>query len=529
MTTLDPAARPSPARDWDGLGVSKARFKPVKSWALFALLVAIPGLPVLFTFLAAAQPSTSFDHIARVLLGEMALTSLALLVLATLGATILGVIAAWFVTAYQFVGRTALSWALALPLAMPAYVAAYAWGDLTGARGFWIATLVYVATLYPYVYLAARSAFEAQSVCALEAARLLGAGAWKRFFTIALPLARPAIAAGAALTGLEIAADYGAADHLGVSTLTIGVFRAWFSMGDLAAAARIACLLLVGVLFLVWLERKSRAGLVAGGSTRWRTPQRAQASGVAGILIPGFCVACLALGLVIPVLHLAGLASASGVPKRALNEPLVATALLCALGASATLILAGLSAFIGQRSAQASGFVRAVSLAGYATPGAVTALGILAALALSGSHVVAALSGPLAIIALCYAYAARFTAAGLEPLSAGLEKSTRSMRESAQTLGANGMKRFLKLEAPLAAPSAFAAALIVAVEIAKELPATTILRPFGLDTLAVRAHAYAADERLGAAAWPALAIVLVALVPTLLFSHGLSKSRAGQS
>ena len=529
MTTLDPAARPSPARDWDGLGVSKARFKPVKSWALFALLVAIPGLPVLFTFLAAAQPSTSFDHIARVLLGQMALTSLALLVLATLGATILGVIAAWFVTAYQFVGRTALSWALALPLAMPAYVAAYAWGDLTGARGFWIATLVYVTTLYPYVYLAARSAFEAQSVCALEAARLLGAGAWKRFFTIALPLARPAIAAGAALTGLEIAADYGAADHLGVSTLTIGVFRAWFSMGDLAAAARIACLLLVGVLFLVWLERKSRAGLVAGGSTRWRTPQRAQASGLAGILIPGFCVACLALGLVIPVLHLAGLASASGVPERALNEPLVATALLCALGASATLILAGLSAFIGQRSAQASGFVRAVSLAGYATPGAVTALGILAALALSGSHVVAALSGPLAIIALCYAYAARFTAAGLEPLSAGLEKSTRSMRESAQTLGANGMKRFLKLEAPLAAPSAFAAALIVAVEIAKELPATTILRPFGLDTLAVRAHAYAADERLGAAAWPALAIVLVALVPTLLFSHGLSKSRAGQS
>jgi iron(III) transport system permease protein len=159
----------------------------------------------------------------------------------------------------------------------------------------------------------------------------------------------------------------------------------------------------------------------------------------------------------------------------------------------------------------------------------VTALGILAALALSGSHVVAALSGPLAIVALCYAYAARFTAAGLEPLSAGLEKSTRSMRESAQTLGASRSKRFVSLEAPLAAPSAFAAALIVAVEIAKELPATTILRPFGLDTLAVRAHAYAADERLGAAAWPALAIVLVALIPTLLFSHGLSKSRAGQS
>lgn len=529
MTTLDPAAGPSPTRDWEGHGPAKPLGVTLKAWALYALLVAIPGLPVLFTLLAAIQPSASFDHISRVLLGEMAFTSLMLLVFSTIGATILGVVAGWFVTAYQFWGRTALSWGLALPLAMPAYVSAYAWGDLTGARGFWIATLVYVTTLYPYVYLAARSAFEAQSVCALEAARLLGAGALKRFLTVALPLARPAIAAGAALTGLEIAADYGAADHLGVSTLTIGVFRAWFSMGDLAAAARIACLLLVGVLFLVWLERKSRAGLVAGGSTRWRTPQRAPISGMSRVLMPGFCFAVLTLSLIIPVQHLVGLAIASGLPARALSKPLAATAFLCALGASATLILAGLSAFLGQRSAKANAFVRAVSLAGYATPGAVTALGILAALALSGSHVVAALSGPIAIIALCYAYAARFTAAGLEPLSAGLEKSTRSMRESAATLGANRTKRFLLLEAPLAAPSAFAAALIVAVEIAKELPATTILRPFGLDTLAVRAHAYAADERLGAAAWPALAIILVALIPTLLFSHGLSKSRAGQS
>lgn len=529
MTTFDPEASPSPVRDWEGLGRTRANLWPIKTWALFALLVAVPGLPVLFTVMAAFGPSTSFDHIAHVLLSEMAITSLALLGLATLGATILGVIAAWFVTAYDFWGRSSLSWALALPLAMPAYVSAYAWGDLTGARGFWIATLVYVTTLYPYVYLAARSAFEAQSVCALEAARLLGAGAWKRFLTVALPLARPAIAAGAALTGLEIAADYGAADHLGVSTLTIGVFRAWFSMGDLAAAARIACLLLVGVLFLVWLERKSRAGLVAGGSTRWRTPKRAPVPGYRQMLMIGFCFAILTLGLIIPVAHLSGLALANGLPERALDEPLLATALLCALGAIATLVLAALSAFVGQGSAQASALVRAIGLAGYATPGAVTALGILAALALSGSHVAAALSGPIAIIALCYAYAARFTAAGLEPLSAGLEKSTRSMRESAATLGANRMRRFLSLEAPLAAPSAFAAALIVAVEIAKELPATTILRPFGFDTLAVRAHAYAADERLGAAAWPALAIVLLALIPTLLFSHGLSKSRAGQS
>ncbi|GBF58323.1 sulfate transport system permease protein CysW [Candidatus Phycosocius bacilliformis] len=530
MSILDPGAKFAPLQAWQGARLSASKLKTwLVALLIGAVIVAVPGLPVAFTLMAAWQPSSSFEHIADVLLWDMAWTSLGLLVLATTLATVVGVQTAWVVTAYHFWGRQTLSWALALPLAMPAYVAAYAWGDLIGARGFWVALLVYASTLYPYVYLAARSAFEAQSVCALEAARLLGATPWRRFAKVALPLARPAIAAGAALTGLEIAADYGAADHLGVSTLTIGVFRAWFSMGDLAGAARLASLLLLGVLILVWLERHARKGLIAGGSTRWRTPPRAQLSFAKQALMFGACLIVLGIGLVIPVSHLAWLAIANGVPERALGQPIIATASLCALGALVTLALAGISAFVGQSGRRASQFVHAASLAGYATPGAVTALGILAALSLSGHQIAAALSGPLAIVALCYAYAARFSAAGLEPLSAGLEKSTRSMRESASTLGASRWSRFLRLEAPLAAPSAFAAALIVAVEIAKELPATTILRPFGFDTLAVRAHAYAADERLGAAAWPALTIVALALIPTLIFSHGLSKSRAGQS
>ena len=508
---------------------SKLAQNRVQSWLLAALVVAIPGLPVVFALAAASQPSASFGHITELLLGEMALTTLALVVISTLGACLVGVLAAWLVTAYEFWGRSQLTWALALPLAMPAYVAAYAWGDLSGARGFYVAVLVYVSTLYPYVYLAARSAFEAQSVCALEAARLLGAGPLTRFFKIALPLARPAIAAGAALTGLEIAADYGAADHLGVSTLTIGIFKAWFSFGDLAAAARLAALLLLGVLVLVWVERANRSGLIGGGSTRWRTPVRVQLTGVWNRLASLGCLALLSLALILPIGHLITLAAANGLPGRSLLQPLGSTALLCVLGAGATLIVAGLSAFLAQRGGMLKACVHMASLAGYATPGAVTALGILAALALSGHHFVAALSGPVAIFGLVYAYVARFSAAGLEPISAGLERSTKSMREAAATLGASRWQRFLRLEAPLAGPSAFAAALIIAVEIAKELPATTLLRPFGLDTLAVRAHAYAADERLGAAAWPALAIVGLALIPTLWFSSRLSNSRAGQA
>jgi iron(III) transport system permease protein len=498
-----------------------------KLWPM--ALVLVPALPILFTVIAAFKPSLSFSHIASVLLLNLLLTTLTLVGLSTLLATLIGAGLAWLVTAYDFKGRGFLAWAFALPLALPAYVSAYAWGDLLGVRGFSVAVLVYTTTLYPYIYLAARSAFEAQSVCALEAARMLGAGPWRRFSAIALPMARPAIAAGAALAALEMASDYGAADHLGVQTLTIGIFKAWFSMGDLAGAARLSSILLAGVLALVWIERNLRAGSVSGGSTRWRTPTRIALNASKGLAASALGAAIVGVALVIPLAHLISLGVAQGLPNRDFTKPLLSTALLCTVGAMFTLAIAALGAFVARGSHKASKLVRTAALAGYATPGAVTALGVLAALSFLGHGAAAALAGPAAIICLCYAYGARFTAAGLEPLSAGLEKSTRSMREAASTMGAKPLARFWRLEAPLAAPSAFAAALIVAVEIAKELPATTILRPFGLDTLAVRAHSYAADERLGAAAWPALAIVALALVPTLIFSHGLSKSRAGQS
>jgi iron(III) transport system permease protein len=492
-------------------------------------LIAIPAVPIVFTALAALRPSASFGHIASVTLLDMVMTTVMLVSLSVILAGAIGTALAWLITAYDFTGRGFLSWALALPLAVPAYVSAYAWGDFLGARGFWVAVLVYVTTLYPYIYLAARSAFEAQSVCALEAARMLGASPWRRFSQVALPLARPAIIAGAALAALEIAADYGASDHLGVQTLTIGIFRAWFSMGDLAAAARLSVVLLIIALGLVWLERRSRSGSIAGGSTRWRTVTRSGLSHGNSVLALALAGSFFAVAFIIPVGYLAILGLSHGMPNRGFGEPLMATALLCVLGASVTLVVAGLGAFAARGSQYTSKLISVSALAGYATPGAVTALGILAGLTFIGHGAAASLAGPLAIIGLCYAYAARFTSAGIEPLAAGLQKSTRSMREAATTMGAAPFTRFLRLEGPLAAPSAFAAALIVAVEIAKELPATTILRPFGLDTLAVRAHAYAADERLGAAAWPALAIVALALVPTLIFSHGLSKSRAGQA
>jgi iron(III) transport system permease protein len=493
---------------------------------LAALCVAVPLLPVLAVALMAVQPSTAWTHLTETLLSTYLVNTVLLVTLGGLAATVIGTGTAWLVSAVSFPGRGVFSWALALPLAIPPYIAAYAWGDIAGVRGLWMAVLVFAVTLYPYVYLAARAAFTARSVCALEAARSLGANPWRRLFAVALPMARPAIMGGAALVGLEIAADFGAVDHLGVPTLSVGVFRTWFSMGDLAGAARLAVCALGVALLLVWMEAAARRGAISGGSNRWRNAGQEAVGGLTGLAAMAACAVPVLLGLVLPVVHLGGLAIGHGMPGRDLTEPLIATLALAACGTGLTLVLA-LVALAAVRSG-ARRWLRIAMLSGYATPGAVLALGILAVIAIGlGGQGAAALTGVAGLVALTFAYAARFLGAAVEPLEAGLQRTTRSMRDAAASLGAGSWRRFARVEVPVAAPALFAAALIVIVEIAKELPATLILRPFGFDTLAVRAHAYAADERLAAAAWPALAVVGLSLLPAVILTTGLGRARAG--
>ena len=505
-------------------------------WILAAVCLAVPVIPLAAVLLIAAGPSQAWQHVSTTLLPEYALNTLILVTLGGGLAMLAGTVCAWLVTAVAFPGRDVLSWALVLPFALPPYIAAYAWGDLLGVRGVWVAVLVFATTLYPYAYLTARAGFAAQSVCALEAARSLGAGPMRRFVAVALPMARAAIVAGGALIGLEIIADYGAADHLGVPTLAVGVFRTWFSLGDLAGAARIAAAALAVAMVLLWVERKARKGEVAGGSIRWRTPTTTKVSAPAGMACLLACLLPLLGGLIVPVVHLASLATAAGPPLRGLAEPALATAAAAAAGATATLVLALTAAAINRpttasktsaRQAGAGQVVRVSMMAGYATPGAVLALGLLSVIALAGSGATASLTGPIGLVVLVVAFAGRFGGAAFEPIEAGLAKTTPSMRSAAASLGAGPGRRFAQVEAPVALPSVLAAALIVAVEIAKELPATLILRPFGFDTLAVRAHNYASDERLGSAAWPALVIIGLALIPTMILTGAIGRARPG--
>lgn len=494
-----------------------------------ALLCAAPVVAVLAQGLAGSAP---IDGV----MWRSVRGTLALVIFAGAAATVLGAAAAWLVTLCEFPGRRAFEWLLVLPLAAPGYVLAYAYGALTGPGGpmpiglggLWGAGFVYALGFYPYVYLAARAAFVSQSVCALEAARSLGASPWRAFVRVAAPLAWPGVAAGAALACMEIAADYGAAAYFGADTVTTGVFRAWFARGEPQRALQLASWLLLAALALMLLERAARGRRgFAGGSARWRPLPRARLSPVAAGAATLFAGALVTLGALLPLAWLLRLASFRPLTEVAdIGGPLLNTLLLAGAGATLTLLLAGAIAFAARRPEGRIGAL-AASI-GYAAPGAVTALGAFTLFGIAREFGwIGGLSATLSLAALLWVYASRFAAAGAQPIEAGLTRVTRSMGEAARTLGAAPSRQLLAIELPIAAPGAFAGALIVFVDILKELPATLVLRPFDFETLATRAHAYAADDRLTQAAAPALLITLAGLAPVIVLSRRLSLSRAG--
>jgi iron(III) transport system permease protein len=312
---------------------------------------------------------------------------------------------------------------------------------------------------------------------------------------------------------------------LGVQTLTTGVIRAWSSYGAPGAAARLSLMLMGAAILMMWLERASRRDRrFGGGSARFRTLEPRPLSGFGALSASLYCATLLGLALALPAAWLA-IKAAAALPdidrflRAATHSMTLATA-----GAAITVALAGVLALAARRARLSA---RLVSL-GYATPGAVMAIGLLAPAALIWRTTPGAVSS-LAIGAalLIYAYAARLMAAALEPLDAGLSQVTPSMERAARTLGETEPGTLWRIHTPLARGAALTALLLVFVDILKELPATVILRPFNLDTLAVMAHAYAADERLTQAAWPSLMLVVLAAGPVAYISRKIARSRPG--
>lgn len=511
------------------------------------LVIVLVGLPVLVAIWAgvSAGGGATWEHILANRLTPYTLTTL--LVLFMSGVIMLGlaVPAAWLISLYDFPGRTLFSWALILPLAMPGYVMAYAWADLMGvagplqsmirdltglsARDYWFPDLFSVpglafvlgSTLFPYVFITARAAFTMQSLATLEAARSLGTPPLGLFWRVGLPVALPTILGGLSLALMEAAADYGAADFLGVQTLGVGIVRSWTSFGEPNTAARLAlALILIASAFLIAARLfRGRRGSQQT-STRWLTPRRTPLPPFWASLATILCAAILLLCFFAPVLRLVWLALETRATAQDLWPLVQTTVLLGVMGTVGAFIAALIFTLATKRHDKLRLGARAVAAAGYAAPGVVLGLGALFILKQSGQ----ALSGTVAIAFLVWIYISRFTSAGVEPLQATLDRLPKTLDHATRSLGSRGLDQFWRVDLPLLTPGAIAASLILFVEILKELPATLMLRPFGWDTLAVRAHAYATDERLAQATLPSLLIVLAGLGPVLLLSWRLSRT-----
>ena len=521
---------------------------------LLALVLSLPVLAVLGSWLHWTEQSASIlREMAATVLPDYALTSLLLCLLVALGVTALGLATAAVVSLFRFPGRDLFEWMLLLPLAMPAYVVAYAYTDflqfsgplqtglraalgLQGAlwpdvRSLWGAALVFTLSLYPYVYLLARTALMERAASLMEAARLLGAPLSRRIREIALPLARPAVVAGVALALMETLADFGVSAYFGIQTFTAGIYKAWLAMDNRLAAAQLATVLLLSVVLLLQLEQRARRRLrfVQGRPSREGSADARpiDLQGPARWAAWAVCALPVLLGFVLPVLILLrafGLETAPVPWERFAGwawNSLRLGGLTALLAVAAALALA--FSHRQRASVWTGGALQVVSL-GYAIPGAVVVVGLLLPLGWVQQVWPESQIGGLmtaTVLGLVWAYLVRFCAVALQSVQSGYARIAPSLDESARMLGVTGWRLLRTVHAPLLRRTTVAALLLVFVDVMKELPATLVLRPFNSDTLAVVAYQLARDERLGEAALPSLALVLVGLLPVILLSRTL--------
>jgi iron(III) transport system permease protein len=526
-----------------------------------AALVLAPVVAVVWNVFLPSE--TTWSHLVSTVLPSYIWNTLLLVLMVALGVISCGVVSAWLVTAYSFPGKHILEWALVLPLAMPAYVMAYAYTDwlqaagpvqttfreITGlqVREYWFpeirslpgAAAMLSFALYPYVYLLARTAFLEQSRTTMEAARLAGSGAWGGFWRVALPLARPGIVAGTALALMETLADFGTVSYFAVNTFTTGIYRAWLSLGDPVAAGQLATCLLALVFVMLALERMHRGRARYAGT---RTPLPPQAlrgwQAAAGFAL---CAAPITFGFLLPAGVLVNLAATD--PEARFGARIywlvTNTFTLAGVAAIAAVAVAVLLAYAARtvKSPVVHGANR-LAVLGYALPGAVIAVGILLPLGKLDNAIAAwvqqefgvntglPLTGSIA--ALIYAYVVRFLAVAFQTVEAGLTRVTPSMDDAARSLGFSPGRTLARVHLPIMWGSLATAGLLVFVDVMKELPATFAMRPFNFDTLAVEAYNLAKDERIAEAAVPSLLMVGMALVPLIVLSRQIARSGHGR-
>ncbi|MEO1550570.1 MAG: iron ABC transporter permease [Pseudomonadota bacterium] len=540
----------------------KAKETPVLTGT--SLIVAgICLLPLLGVLAAASLGSfETLGQLAQTVLWRYTWTTLVLVLCVAFGAILIGAGTAWLVVTTEFWGRRALEVALVLPLAFPAYVLAYAYTDVLdhpgivqttlrevtgwGPRDYWFpeirslggAAAMLTLVLYPYVYLLARSAFRMQAATPYFAARSLGSSPLSAFLRVSLPMARPAIAAGALLVVMETIADFGTVAHFSVQTFATGIYTSWFGLADRGAAAQLAVGLLTFALLVAALEHQNRGAATFASKGRQEPFPRTRLSGAPALGALILCLLPVLLGVIIPTLTLftMGMRSEQDIfsPRYLsfVQNSITLAAIAAFVTVGAAVLLGTFNRMVASRASLTSLYIGRL---GYAVPGGVIAVGLLVPFANFDNWLDARMeawfdlsTGLLisgSIWLMIAAYMVRFLAAAIGAYDSGLSAVTPSTDAAARVLGRSAWGTVKDVHLPILRPSILTALLIVFVDTVKELPATLILRPFNYDTLAVHAYRLASDERLEGAAVPSLMIAGLGLIPVILLCYQISDWR----
>jgi len=529
-------------------------------WAslLLGAMVAVPLL-VIFSGWSHVEGEV-WRHLADTLLADLVRNTVVLVVGVGLGVFLLGVSLAWLTVMYDFPGRRVFDWALMLPLAIPAYVLAFVMIGLLdfsgpvqgvlraafGSRGYWFPEIrstggviaVMVMALYPYVYMLARTAFMSQGRSTLEAARVMGMHPWNAFLRVSLPMARPAIAAGVALALMETLADFGAVSVFNYDTFTTAIYKAWFGLFNLDAAAQLASVLLLFVAVALTIERRTRGRARYHGSGRVAVQHRQRLTGTAAWGATVAAGTVLTLAFAVPVGQL--LVWAWQVVGQDLDarylEMLAHTLALGGVAAVITVAAAFVLSYTRRyHPAAASNAAVRLGTLGYALPGSVLAVGVMLSFTWIDNRIEAVTSAWLGVSAplvlsgtlagLLLAYVVRFMAVSFGPVDSGLERIKPSIRDAARSLGASRARILWRVFLPMLRPGLLTAVLLVFVEVMKEMPATLLLRPFGWDTFAVRVFEMTSEGEWERAALPAVTLVLVGLIPVILLVRRSGRGR----
>ena len=524
-------------------------------WTAGAIVILLLVLTPIFTILIElfSSPGEHWGHIVTNLLPSYFSNSLILLFGVGAGTFLLGVSMAWFVSVYEFPGRNYFEWLLILPLAFPSYMMGYSYvgileytgpvqaffrnrfdlyftGPIIDIMNMPGAIFILSISLFPYVYVICRASFMRQSSELQEAALLLGSNRWRVFTKIALPMARPAVAGGIALVGMEVLNDYGTVKYFGVDTFTSGIFRAWFSFGDINTAIHLSAILTLIVLLLIWLENFQR------GSRNWTA--QSSSSRPARRMVPkhwtgkwlftGLCAFVLLISFILPLSQLFYWVALTW--RNVVDSEfgiLILRSFSLAIGSA--IAIAVLSIFllyaIRLSPLRWTRHIARTASMGYAIPGAVIAVGVMIPMMkldrfiswATSEQVGMILSGSLFIMVL--AYIVRFMAVGYNAIDAGFQKTGPSVNEVARSLGASPVRTLWKIDLPLIRNSIAAAILLAFVDILKELPLTLILRPFNFNTLATKAFDMATNEMIAESANASLVVVLTGVIPIILLNN----------